>query len=75
MKNPDARYRDAGAMLTALSAIRPVRTHRLPSQSPFSSPAVDDSVGGTVARVNPDKAGRHELPTRSSDTPSSNQTP
>lgn len=50
-KNADARYRDAGAMLTALSAIRPVRTKRLPSKSPFSSPAVTDSVAGTESRV------------------------
>ncbi|MCB9532068.1 MAG: serine/threonine protein kinase [Myxococcales bacterium] len=51
MKNPDARYRDAGAMLTALSAIRPVRAKRLPSISPFSSATVEDSVQGEVGRV------------------------
>lgn len=52
MKNPDARYRDAGAMLTALSALRPVKSQRLPSLSPFSSPSVEDSVQGDVSRVN-----------------------
>ena len=50
-KNADTRYCDAGAMLTALSALRPLRTQRLPSHSPFSLPAVADSVAGTAKRA------------------------
>ncbi len=50
-KDPEQRYRDAGAMLTALSALRPARTARLPAQSPFSSPTVEDSVQGSVPRL------------------------
>lgn len=52
-KDPEKRYRDAGAMLTAITALRPVRSARLPSHSPFSSQAVEDSVGGDIDRLEP----------------------
>lgn len=40
----DRRFRDADAFLDALHALRPVRSDRLPANSPFSSPSVEDST-------------------------------
>lgn len=67
-KDADKRYRDAGAMLAALSALRPIDNKRLPSLSPFSVPAVtEDSVDMAVDAVGSgpaDSPGAPSPPTR-----------